>query len=43
MNKLKYIVLVILTILIIGCSSSLCSLQAVAGGSTACHEEVVNE
>lgn len=42
MKRLKYIVLVIITVFIVGCKSS-CSLQAVAGRSDICYQGVSSD
>jgi hypothetical protein len=39
MKRLKYIILVVVTVFIIGCQSTSCALQAVAGGSSICYQE----
>ncbi len=46
MNKLKYLVLVIISSFLISCTQPDilgCSLQGVAGGSNKCYEGVVSE
>lgn len=46
MNKIKYLVLVIISSFLISCTQPDifgCSLQGVAGGSTKCYEGVVSD
>ncbi len=42
MKRLKYAILIIITVLVVGCKSS-CALQGVAGRSAVCYQGVVSE